>query len=92
MLRIHDTIRLPQLISKSVDQDLSSYLDQMIPSVLDIMARKLYPSQGMAFGLSFFLFTFMFLPTLVILLAVVVFFAFYYPRLRKSFHQGEAEN
>ena len=84
MLPIHNAIPLPQLISKSVDQDLSFYLDEIIHSILEIMARKLYPSQGVAFGLSFFLFTFMFLPTLVILLAVVVFFAFYYPRLRKS--------
>ncbi|EAW13471.1 uncharacterized protein ACLA_055180 [Aspergillus clavatus NRRL 1] len=48
------------------------------------MARRLFPGQNMAFGLSLFLFTFMFLPTLVMLLAVVVFFAVYYPRLRKS--------
>ena len=38
----------------------------------------------MALGLSVFLFTFMFLPTLLVLLAVVVFFLFCYPRLRKA--------
>lgn len=53
-------------------------------SVLDIMARRFLRGQNMAFGLSVFLFTFMFLPTLLILLAVVVFFVLAYPRLRKS--------
>jgi hypothetical protein len=53
-------------------------------SVLDIMARRFLHRQDMAFGLSVFLFTFMFLPTLLILLAVVVFFVLAYPRLRKS--------
>lgn len=62
----------------------------MLPSVLEIMQRKLFPSQGVAFGLSFFIFTFMFLPTLVILLAVVVFFGVFYPRLRKSAHSGSS--
>lgn len=38
----------------------------------------------MALGLSVFLFTFMFLPTLLVLLAVVIFFLFCYPRLRKA--------
>ena len=38
----------------------------------------------MALGLSVFLFTFMFLPTLLVLLAVVAFFLFCYPRLRKA--------
>lgn len=71
----------PISLSKPVD---SLDLHQLLPSVLEIMQRKLIPSQGVAFGLSFFLFTFMFLPTLVILLAVVVFFSIYYPKLRKS--------
>lgn len=48
------------------------------------MARRLLPSHSAALGLSVFLFTFAFLPTLVVLLAVIVFFVFFYPRLRKS--------
>lgn len=47
------------------------------------MARRLLPSHSVALGLSVFLFTFAFLPTLVVLLAVIVFFVFFYPRLRK---------
>lgn len=54
-------------------------------SVLDIMARRFLRGQNMAFGLSVFLFTFMFLPTFLILLAVVIFFVLAYPRLRKSY-------
>jgi hypothetical protein len=54
-------------------------------SILDIMARRFLRGQNMAFGLSVFLFTFMFLPTFLILLAVVVFFVLAYPRLRKSY-------
>ncbi|KAL4874859.1 hypothetical protein BJY04DRAFT_224556 [Aspergillus karnatakaensis] len=46
------------------------------------MARRLFPGQNLAFGLSLFLFTFMFIPTLVVLLAVVAFFLFVYPRLQ----------
>lgn len=57
-------------------------VDQTLPSGLDMM-RRLAPAQGVAFGLSLFLFTFMLLPTFLILLAVVVFVAYYYPRLRK---------
>ena len=34
----------------------------------------------LAFGVSLFLFTFMFLPTLFVLVAVIIFFLFYYPR------------
>lgn len=49
------------------------------------MARRSIRGQNITLGLSIFLFTFMFLPTFVILLAVVVFFALAYPRLRKSY-------
>jgi hypothetical protein len=52
-------------------------------AIAESMARQLFPGQNLAFGLSLFLFTFMFIPTLVVLLAVVVFFLFYYPQLRK---------
>ncbi|KAL5362428.1 hypothetical protein BJX96DRAFT_153925 [Aspergillus floccosus] len=61
---------------------------QPMLSTLELMARRFFPGQHAAFGLSLFLFTFMFLPTLVVLLAVIVFFLFYYPRLRKPVHQG----
>lgn len=54
-------------------------------SVLDIMARRFLGGQNMAFGLSVCLFTFMFLPTFLILLAVVIFFVLAYPRLQKSY-------
>lgn len=58
-------------------------LDQ-IQSQNRIFTQKL-PDQGpdLAFGLSLVLFTFMLVPTLVVLLAVVVFFLFFYPQLRK---------
>lgn len=56
---------------------------QLLPNSLDLMARRVFPGQNVAFALSLFLFTFMVLPTLVMLLAVIVFFAFYYPRLGK---------
>lgn len=56
----------------------------MTTTLLEVMARRFLPGHSMALGLSVFLFTFAFLPTLVVLLAVVVFFLFYYPRLRKS--------
>lgn len=49
------------------------------------MARRFLRGQNVTLGLSLFLFIFMFLPTFVILLAVVVFFALIYPRLRKSY-------
>lgn len=55
-----------------------------ISSLFETMARRLLPNHSIALGLSVFLFTFAFLPTLVVLLAVIVFFVFYYPRLRKS--------
>ncbi|KAJ5701140.1 hypothetical protein N7488_008688 [Penicillium malachiteum] len=49
------------------------------------MARRFLRGQNVAFGLSVFLFIFMFLPTFLILLAVVAFFLLAYPRLRKSY-------
>lgn len=54
-------------------------------SILEIMARRFARGQNFTLGLSIFLFIFMFLPTFVILLAVVVFFGLVYPRLRKSY-------
>ncbi|KAL4804036.1 hypothetical protein BDV18DRAFT_143717 [Aspergillus unguis] len=62
----------------------------MLP-LIEQMARRIFPGQNLAFGLSLFLFTFMFIPTLVVLLAVVVFFVFYYPGLRKGFWHEEFE-
>ncbi|KAL4733428.1 hypothetical protein BDV11DRAFT_200155 [Aspergillus similis] len=56
----------------------------MLTTLAEHMVRRLFPGQNLAFGLSLFLFTFMFIPTLVVLLAVVVFFLFYYPQLRKG--------
>ncbi|CAL5866721.1 uncharacterized protein PFLUO_LOCUS931 [Penicillium psychrofluorescens] len=53
--------------------------------VLDLMAQHLLSGQHAAIGLSLVLFVFMFLPTLLILVAVIVFFAFYYPRLSKPY-------
>lgn len=53
------------------------------------MARQLLPGHRLAVGLSLFLFTFMFLPTLVVLIAVIVFFLIYYPRWSKSASAGE---
>lgn len=53
-------------------------------SFVEIMARRLFGAQNVTLGLSVFLFIFMFLPTFVILLAVVVFFGLVYPRLRQS--------
>lgn len=47
------------------------------------MARRIVPS-SMGLGLSILLFIFMFLPTLIVLMAVVVFFLFVFPRLRSS--------
>lgn len=57
----------------------------MFTSLVDLMARRFLRGQGVAFGLSMFLFTFMFLPTFLVLLAVVLFFVLCYPRLRKSY-------
>ncbi|KAL2832527.1 hypothetical protein BDW59DRAFT_139384 [Aspergillus cavernicola] len=56
----------------------------MLAATLELMIKRVFPGQNLAFGLSVFLFTFMFLPTLVVLLAVVIFFLFYYPQLRKA--------
>ena len=55
-------------------------------SLYAAMPRRvgLLSGHTMALGLSVFLFTFMFLPTLLVLLAVMVFFLFCYPRLRKA--------
>ncbi|KAJ5110456.1 hypothetical protein N7532_000991 [Penicillium argentinense] len=41
--------------------------------------------QNATLGLSLVLFTFMFLPTFLVLLAVVVFFILAYPKLRKTY-------
>jgi hypothetical protein len=54
-------------------------------SVVEIMARRVLRGQNVTLGLSVFLFIFMFLPTFIILLAVIVFFGLVYPRLRKSY-------
>lgn len=56
----------------------------MFSSLLDLMARRFLQGQNVTFGLSCILFTFMFLPTFLILVAVVVFFLLAYPHLRKS--------
>lgn len=64
-------------------------------SILEIMARRFPRGQNLTLGLSVFLFIFMFLPTFVILLAVIVFFGLVYPRLRKSYSldpEGELES
>lgn len=53
-------------------------------SIVEIMARRFLDGKHITVGLSVFLFIFMFLPTFVILLAVVVFFGLIYPGLRKS--------
>ncbi|KAJ5624818.1 hypothetical protein N7510_001127 [Penicillium lagena] len=55
------------------------------PIILDLMAQRFLSGQHAAIGLSLVLFIFMFLPTLLILVAVIVFFAFYYPRLSRSY-------
>ena len=57
----------------------------MPSSILDLMARRFSHGQNVTFGLSLFLFTFMFLPTFLVLMAVVLFFVLCYPRLRKSY-------
>lgn len=57
----------------------------MFSSLLDLMARRFLGAQNVTLGLSVFLFTFMFMPTLLVLLAVVIFFVLCYPRLRKSY-------
>lgn len=56
----------------------------MLPETVNQMASVILSGQTVAFGLSVFLFTFILLPTLLVLLAVVIIFLFAYPRLRKS--------
>lgn len=56
----------------------------MFGDIVDLMARRFLRGQNLTLGLSVFLFTFMFLPTFLVLLAVVAFFLLAYPRLRKS--------
>lgn len=56
----------------------------MFADLVDLMARRFLRAQNLTLGLSVFLFTFMFLPTFLVLLAVVAFFLLAYPRLRKS--------
>lgn len=63
----------------------------LFSSVLDVMGRRYLYSQNFAFGLSLVLFTFMLLPTFLILLAVVIFFVLAYPRLRKSYGKDHEE-
>ncbi|KAJ5819559.1 hypothetical protein N7474_005150 [Penicillium riverlandense] len=53
--------------------------------ILDLMAQHFLSGQHAAIGLSLVLFIFMFLPTLLVLVAVIVFFAFYYPQLHWSY-------
>lgn len=67
-----------------IDPKAAVLVHKMLAPVLEVVHSRLSPSQGVAFGFSLFVFMFMFLPTLVILLAVVVFFGFCYPRLRKD--------
>lgn len=55
------------------------------------MASRFLPGQNATLALSLFLFTFMFLPTFLVLLAVVAFFLLAYPRLRKTFPAGRAQ-
>lgn len=57
----------------------------MLPEPIDdLMASRFPRGQTVALGVSVFLFTFILLPTLLMLLAVVAFFLLAYPRLRKS--------
>ncbi|KAJ5299148.1 hypothetical protein N7476_010705 [Penicillium atrosanguineum] len=56
----------------------------MFADLVDLMARRFLHGQNLTLGLSVFLFTFMFLPTFLVLLAVVAFFLLAYPWLRKS--------
>lgn len=57
-------------------------MDALLQSATTIMNRII--PRHVALGLSVVLFTFMFLPTLIVLLAVVLFFVLVYPRLRKA--------
>lgn len=56
----------------------------MLSSFVEAMARRFLPGPNAAYLLSWFLFFFMFLPTLVMLSSVVVLVVMYYPRLRKT--------
>lgn len=56
----------------------------MQTSLLDLIVRRFLLGQNVSFGLSLILFTFMFLPMFVVLLAVIVFFGLCYLQLRKS--------
>lgn len=56
----------------------------MLPETVNQVASVLLRGRTVAFGLSVFLFTFMLLPTLLVLMAVVILFLFSYPRLRKA--------
>jgi cell division septal protein FtsQ len=56
----------------------------MLESVVEIMARRFLREQNITLGLSLVLFVFMFLPTFLILVAVILFFVLAWPRLRGS--------
>lgn len=55
------------------------------------MASRFLPGQNATLGLSLFLFTFMFLPTFLVLLAVVAFFLLAYPQMRKAYAAGREQ-
>jgi hypothetical protein len=56
----------------------------MLESAIEIMARRFLREQNITLGLSLVLFVFMFLPTFLILVAVILFFGLAWPRLRGS--------
>lgn len=56
----------------------------MIPQAMSFIPGQPVLPQSVRLGLSLCLFTTVFLPTLLTMLAVIVFFIFYYPRLRKA--------
>lgn len=56
----------------------------MFGEIVDLVARRFLRGQNLTLGVSAFLFMFMFLPTFLVLLAVVAFFLLVYPRLHKS--------
>jgi hypothetical protein len=56
----------------------------MLESAIEIMARRFLREQNITLGLSLVLFVFMFLPTFLILVAVILFFVLAWPRLRGS--------
>lgn len=57
----------------------------MSAELVDLTASRFLRGQNATLGLSVLLFTFMFLPTFLVLLAVAAFFSLAYPRLRKSY-------